>query len=475
MKKDRSINNFDWALFVILILLIFIGWINIYAATFNPDSASMFNLSNRAGRQFLWIIIGILLFLGFLIIDSKFYAFIAYPLYGLSLLILVAVFLFGKEVNGARSWVDIGFLQVQPAEFTKITTALVLAKFMGRHEFSMAKIKHFIVIGAMIIFPVALILVQNDTGSALVFFSLVLMLYRQGMKPIFLIVLSLFVVLFFLVLIFPKFIILLVFLLLFLLAYLLFERKKKNVYVVLPVFAGWFLVFCLIYFFNKKELSDNLFIILFYSIMASLTVLTIVVAVKRLYYLFPFLGILFVTVSFIYIVDFTFYKVLEPHQQKRISILLGLESDPKGAGYNVNQSIISIGSGGFFGKGYLQGTQTKYDFVPEQSTDFIFCTIGEEWGFVGSFIFISIFVLLLWQMLIIAERQRSRFSRVYAYSVVSIFMFHFMLNVGMTLGLMPVIGIPLPFISYGGSSLWTFMLLIALMLRLDMNRNEIIR
>ncbi|MCD6367254.1 MAG: rod shape-determining protein RodA [Bacteroidales bacterium] len=475
MKKNAAIKNFEWPLFLLMLTLIFIGWINIYAASYNPDYPGLTNFSSRAGKQFLWIIVGLTLLFTILIIDSKFFAFISYPLYGLSLVILISVFVFGKEINGAKSWIDLGFLRIQPAEFTKIAVALVLAKYMGRHEFNAKNFKQLVIIAILIMTPVSLVLLQNDTGSALVFFAFMLVLYREGMQPIFLILIASLIVLFFLVLVLPKTFVILGIFLIFLLIYGLSERNKKNIPIVLAVSATILLAWLGFFYFSYHAISGKWFLILLFSVISAIVVFSIIAAIRRLFHFFPLLIILLIFTGFIFVVDYSYHNILEPHQQKRISILLGLESDLKGAGYNVNQSKISIGSGGFAGKGFLQGTQTKYDFVPEQSTDFIFCTIGEEWGFVGSTFFITLFVLLLWRITVIAERQRSRFSRVYAYGILSILAFHFMLNIGMTIGIMPVIGIPLPFISYGGSSLWTFIILVALLLRFDMNRNEIIR
>ena len=475
MKKNAAIKNFEWPLFLLVLALIFIGWINIYAATYNPDYPGLMNFSSRAGKQFLWIIAGLVLLFTILIIDSKFFAFISYPLYGLSLVVLISVFVFGKEINGAKSWVDFGFLRIQPAEFTKIAVALVLAKYMGRHEFNTKNFKQLVTIAILIMAPVLLVLLQNDTGSALVFFAFMLVLYREGMQPIFIILIVSLIVLFFLVLVLPKTFVLLGIFLIFLLIYGFYERNKKNIPIVLVVSAVVFLAWLGFFYFSYHTINGKWFLILLFSVVSAIVVFSVIAAIRRLFYFFPLLLILLIFTGFSFVVDYSYHNILELHQQKRISILLGLESDPKGAGYNVNQSKISIGSGGFTGKGFLQGTQTKYDFVPEQSTDFIFCTIGEEWGFLGSTFFITLFVLLLWRIVVIAERQRSRFSRVYAYGVLSILAFHFMLNIGMTIGIMPVIGIPLPFISYGGSSLWTFIILVALLLRFDMNRNEIIR
>ncbi|HIE16373.1 MAG TPA: rod shape-determining protein RodA, partial [Bacteroidales bacterium] len=283
------------------------------------------------------------------------------------------------------------------------------------------------------------------------------------------------VVLFFLVLLFPKSFVLLGVFIVFFILYILNESNKRNILIFLMILGLWVLLWLLFYKNFNSHISDFWFKVEMLSLLSTALVFGLVLLIRRLTKFLPLIGFFLLFAGFIFVLDYSFYHILEPHQQKRISILLGLQSDPKGVGYNVNQSKIAIGSGGFYGKGFLQGTQTKYNFVPEQSTDFIFCTIGEEWGFIGSTIFILIFVLLLWRIIILAERQRSVFSRVYAYGVLSIFIFHFMLNIGMTIGIMPVIGIPLPFISYGGSSLWTFIILIALLLRFDMNRNEIIR
>jgi len=475
MRKNILIKNFDWFLLLLIVILIFIGWINIYAASYNPELKNILSLSSRPGKQLIWIIVGLILLFIILIIDSKFFSFIAYPLYGLSILILVSVFLFGKEINGAKSWVDFGFLRIQPAEFTKIAVALILAKYLGRHEFNIRKIKYLFVAASFILLPVLLVLMQNDAGSALVFFAFILVFYREGMHPVFFILIIAVVVLFFLVLLFPKSFVLLGVFIVFFILYILNESNKRNILIFLMILGLWVLLWLLFYKNFNSHISDFWFKVEMLSLLSTALVFGLVLLIRRLTKFLPLIGFFLLFAGFIFVLDYSFYHILEPHQQKRISILLGLQSDPKGVGYNVNQSKIAIGSGGFYGKGFLQGTQTKYNFVPEQSTDFIFCTIGEEWGFIGSTIFILIFVLLLWRIIILAERQRSVFSRVYAYGVLSIFIFHFMLNIGMTIGIMPVIGIPLPFISYGGSSLWTFIILIALLLRFDMNRNEIIR
>ncbi len=474
MRRNISgtYKQFDFLLFFMYLALTLFGLINIYSATYTPSHPSLFDFSMRYGKQFVWILAALFLMLVTLLIDSKFFSFIAYPSYIFALLLLVIVFFTAHEVNGARSWIQVGSFRFQPAEFTKVAAALTLAKVMSRQTFDLKRLKDILFVGVIILTPMVLILLQNDTGSALVYTSFVILFYRKGLNTLVVVLLFAFVALFFLILVLPK----------------------------LPVFISLVIIFFLIDYFISKNKREVLLWTLIYLILLTISLLAnyylnlhketylifsvVTAGIMLVYLLYTAINLMssksWLTIIFIgmlaysFSVNYTYNKILEPHQRKRIDVLLGIDSDPLGAGYNVLQSKISIGSGGFWGKGFLQGTQTKYDFVPEQSTDFIFCTIGEEYGFVGSTFFLIFYLLFIVRITYIAERQRSEFSKMYGYAVVSVLFFHFMLNVGMTLGLMPVIGIPLPFISYGGSSLWTFTIMIAILLRLDINRNEII-
>ncbi len=331
---------------------------------------------------------------------------------------LVAVLLVGKEIAGSRSWFQAGSFSLQPSEFAKFATCLALAKYLSTINVDMSKFKTKFVSTFIIIFPALLILLQHDTGSALVFFSLILVLFREGLSGSLLMIGVVIAILFILALLINKFILIGVLAIIAVMVYLLNRDVRKKLIWIIGAF-----------------------------IMAS---------------------------AYIYSVNYAFENVLEPHQKKRINVLIGKEKDIRGAGYNIHQSKIAIGSGGFTGKGFLKGTQTKFDFVPEQSTDFIFCTVGEEWGYIGSFILIILFVGLLIRLIFLAERQRSKFSRIYGYCVASILFFHFAVNIGMTIGLFPVIGIPLPFISYGGSSLWGFTILLFIFIKLDSIRLELL-
>lgn len=420
MREQYSIfQNIDWLIVGLYLILILVGWINIYAAVYNEEHKSILDISQNYGKQLIWIITSLLLALVILIIDGKFFAAFSYPLYLLTIIFLILVLLVGEEIAGSKSWFKIGDFSLQPSEFAKFATNMALAKYLSTLNIKIKHLKTKIISSVILLIPIALILLQNDTGSALVYASFIFVLYREGLSGNILL-LGLFVAL------------------LFILSLLI------SKVILIGMMSGIALLF---FFMSKKRLKNILAII----------------------------GVFVLCAGTIYSVDYVFENVLEPHQKQRINVLLGKETDLKGAGYNVNQSKIAIGSGGLLGKGFLHGTQTKFDFVPEQSTDFIFCTIGEEWGFAGSFIVISLFLVLLIRIINVAERQRSIYSRIYGYGVASILFFHLVINIGMTIGLSPVIGIPLPFLSYGGSSLWAFTILLFIFIRLDSYRLMILR
>jgi len=386
---------------------------------------------------------------------------------------LIGVLILGKEIHGARSWFQIGNFHLQPAEFAKIATSLALAKYLSAYNIKIKSFRATVHILGIILFPALLIVIQPDMGSALVFFTFILVAYREGFPDVILIIGVIMAFLFFLALLVDKFIIFLIIMGLAMLIYWILSRNLKNTFV-----AGMLIVVpaAVLYLISRLDLvSLNRYYILLLAVAVAIPFYLVYAYRKRLRNIYLILLLAAGSSLFTFSVDYVFHNVLKEHQQHRVNILLGIESDPLGLGYNVNQSKIAIGSGGFAGKGFLQGTQTKFDFVPEQSTDFIFCTVGEEWGFIGTSLVVGLFLLLLVRLIKIAERQRSDFSRIYGYGVVSVLFFHFAVNIGMTIGLLPVIGIPLPFFSYGGSSLWAFTILLFIMLRLDATRMELLK
>ncbi|MDY0217134.1 MAG: rod shape-determining protein RodA [Bacteroidales bacterium] len=416
--RQSLFANIDWILVAIYFLLVFIGWINIYAATYTPTSEGIFDFDRNSGKQFLWIMTSMAIALIILLIDAKFYTTFTWIFYGISTILILLVIFIGTEVSGAKSWLGVGNMGIQPSEFAKITVAMALAKYIGESNRNMEQLKVQFVSLLLIFIPALIILFQNDTGSALVFAVFLFVMYREGMPGTILWIGITFIIVFLMTLLFTHWIVI-------------------SAIAVLTLFM---------WFFIRRYRKDVIRLILI-SLLLS---------------------------SFSFGVDYIFDNVLQPHQKSRIEVLIGTETDLRGAGYNVNQSKIAIGSGGFYGKGFLKGTQTKFKFVPEQSTDFIFCTIGEEWGFIGSFLVVALYLFLLIRIILLSERQRSRYSRVYGYGIAGVLFTHFAVNIGMTLGLVPVIGIPLPYISYGGSSLIAFTIMLFIFIKLDMNRKNIV-
>lgn len=419
MREEKGIfKKVDWVMVFIFLFLVIFGWFNIYSAVYNEDHSSIFDLSQRYGKQLIWIGAALLMAMIILMLDPRLFSQFSYLVYAVCIVVLIAVVFLGKEVSGSRSWFQIGGFAIQPAEFAKVGTALAVSKYLSGQDISLNKFRTWFTLGVIIFLPAALILFQKDTGSALVFIAFVIVLYRAGLS-----------------------------------GYLMLGL------LMLPVLGVLSLVM------NKLLLA---------GILLAIAGILFLYTKKRWRHVLIILAVWLASVGLIYSVDYGFDHVLKPHQQERVKVLLRQKTDLKGAGYNVNQSLIAIGSGKLLGKGYLQGTQTKYNFVPEQSTDFIFCTVGEEWGFAGSLVVLALYMWLLVRILAIAERQRSRFSRIYGYCVVSILFFHVIINIGMTLGLVPVIGIPLPFLSYGGSSLWAFTILLFIFVRQDAYRYELV-
>ncbi len=471
MKRDLNIwNRIDKMTIILFLLMIIIGWFNIYAAVFNEERAGMFDFTQRYGKQFIWIVAAIVVAIFVVIIDSRFYFFFSWFIYGALMLILLLVLLFGKEINGAKSWFEFGGFSLQPSEFAKFGTALALAVYLSSKRHDLTRLDVFIPALAIIFLPALLTALQPDMGSTIVYFALFLVLFREGMSPYIFVSGLLMVILFFLTLLINN---LYLTIALIIAAFILLwfaTRKWKLVTVgaaILIFITG--LLYLLDYYVLESIGAE---LVIFISLLLSGAIYAFYFYNKKA--VTAMVIYLFLSGSILYVnsVDYAFNNIIQPHQKDRVNILLGLKSDLHGTGYNVNQSIISIGSGGFLGKGFLKGTQTKFKFVPKQSSDFIFCTVGEEWGFLGSFVVIGMYLAMLLRLIFLAERQRSVFSRIYGYGVVSIIFTHFFINIGMAVGLVPVIGIPLPFFSYGGSSLWGFTILLFIFLRLDASRTE---
>jgi len=469
----RTVNiwsGIDKTAIVLFLLLILMGWINIYAAVYNEEHSGLLDFSQRYGKQFLWIIASLILAVFIVIIDNRFYFFFSWIIYGICMLLLILVVIFGKEINGARSWFEFGSISLQPSELAKFGTALALSSYLNTRKQDLTKLAAIVPASAIIIFPAFLTLLQPDMGSAIVYFSLFLVLFREGMSPYIFVSGLLIIVLFFLTLLTNN--ITLTFALI-IIAFILVWFTTRKWKLVLIGAGIYLLILGTVYLLDHyviKSIGNEL--VIFISLILSGLVYALYIYNKRAISLLIIYLFLIGSITYENTVDYTFNNFLKSHQKERIDILLGFKTDFHGTGYNVNQSIISIGSGGIAGKGFLQGTQTKFKFVPKQSSDFIFCTVGEEWGFLGSGLLIGIYIFLLLRLIILAERQRSGFSRIYGYCVVSILFTHIFLNIGMAIGIVPVIGIPLPFLSYGGSSLWGFTILLFIFLRLDASRTE---
>jgi rod shape determining protein RodA len=407
--------------------MVALGWVSVYAASYSPDTptpGSLFgNLSFQElmafswFKQILWIGTAVVLIVVLLIIDYKAYDTFAFALYGGMVLLLLVTLLIARPIAGSRSWLELGPVRLQPAEFAKFTTALAVSRFMASINLRQQNFRDQAVLAGLTLLPPLLILVSNETGQALVFGAFLLAYFREGMSPLILLILAAAGLILILALLVPK----------------------------IWLVGAFTLILALVLAFNPRVVRHHLPVSL---------------------------GVWAVVIGMVFGVDFFFNNVLQPHQRKRIEVLINPSADPLGVGWNVTQSKIAIGSGGFMGKGFLQGTQTKFDFVPEQSTDFIFCTVGEEWGWLGTSLVIILFVALLWRIVYVAERQKSVFGRTYGYCVASVFFVHFAINIGMTIGLAPVVGIPLPLFSYGGSSLWSFTTLLFILLGIDAYRKQ---
>ncbi|HIZ87511.1 MAG TPA: rod shape-determining protein RodA [Candidatus Coprenecus pullistercoris] len=476
MSPGRTIyTKIDWILTACYLALAVFGWLNIYASTYSEGTEGMFSLATRSGNQLIWIgIASVTAFIILFVLNSRLWKSISWPLYGLTVALLVAVLLFGHEVNGSKSWLTLpGGFAIQPSEFSKITTALCLARIMDGYGFNLSNTRDFLKIMAVIGAPMALIALEPDIGTILVYCSLAFMLYREGLPGKILAAVGFAILLFLLTLKFSPFVSLLtaagtVGLLL---ACRLRHPFRAVLILAASITAAAFLPALLRLAADRltADLPAPEYWIL--AIILAVMIAGVIFCMKKRIkgWSRPVLT-LAVSAALIFSVDVIFHNVLKPHHRDRIENLLGISDDPMGAGYNVNQSKIAIGSGGLTGKGFLQGTQTKFNFVPEQSTDFIFCTIGEEWGFLGSVSVLAIFLIMIARIIQTAERQKNRGVRVYGYCTASYIFMHVFVNVGMTIGIMPVVGIPLPLISYGGSSFLSFTILLFIYIRLDLER-----
>lgn len=465
MSRRSLVARLDWLSILLFLVLVLLGWLNIYSAEGNEVQASIFSFARRSGLQFLWIAAALLLAVFVLLIDARAYYVLAYYIYALGALSLVLVLLFGEEVNGSRSWLALGSMRLQPTEFTKFATALALARLMGRFNFHLNTPRSWALVLLILMLPVGLIVLQNDIGSALVYSAFIIVLYREGMPSWTLLLMGLVVLLFFLELLYDRLYILMGVLAGALLFYSVVTRAPRRVLRMLAILAMAVLVCYVAREFWHLDFPVY-FVLLWPALLCTVVFMVwALLARQRSALNLGWVVLLCVATSFS--VDYVFHNILDTHHQRRINDMLGIESDLQGWGYNVNQSKIAIGSGGWLGKGYLQGTQTKYSFVPEQSTDFIFCTVGEEWGFLGGAVMIGLFLTLILRIFMLAERQKEPFHRIYGYGVGAVFLFHTAINIAMTIGLFPVIGIPLPFFSYGGSSLWAFTVMLFIFLRFD--------
>lgn len=469
-RRDYTFfKKLDWWSVASYVILVLIGWLSIFSAVYDPQHGQIFDTTQRYGMQMIWIFGAWFLAVVILLIPARIYALFSNLIYFIGLLFLIMVLALGVERGGSSSWLVLGPVHFQPAEMTKVFVAIGLAGIMSRPHFHLKTWRGLLQVAAMILIPAGLILLEKEAGLALVLSAFIIVLYREGL-PGWIPVTGIVAIILFLVSIIwnPLYVLWLCASICFIIGFLLAGRKTP-VLITLVSFAGaYFLIPLLL-----GLLSFDLFARLkphqwFLLLTAPLVIILLIIAFRRrIMYLKTLLLGFISSIILIFSVGYVFNNILKPHQRARIETLLGIDNDVYGSGYNVYQSKVAIGSGGFVGKGFLQGTQTKYNFVPEQSTDFIFCSIGEEWGFLGAFLVIILYMFLLLRIIQMAERQRHPFGRIYGYGVASCFFFHVFINIGMTIGVTPVIGIPLPFISYGGSSLWTFTLLLFILLKMD--------
>lgn len=468
----------DWFTILLYVVMIVAGWFSICGASYEFDNVGLFDLAGRPGSQLLWMGLSVVLIFVILMLESDFFDVFAYLIYAVVIVLLVATIFLAPNIKGSHSWLVLGPIRLQPAEFAKFATALAVARFMNGYGFKLTTVKNFSLTLLFIFLPMVCILLQKETGSALVYLAFFLMLYREGMSG-YILLAGVSAVLFFVT--GMKYaevtagvtpvgeLIVSCMILCITMGLVWVERKDRR---TLQVLMGATAVAFLGGYVASLFVPVN-FAWISIGLVVFATLYLVGMSLKNWVPHYALTGLFaLLSVGFLFSVNYVFNDILEPHQQIRIKVSLGLEDDPSGAGYNVNQSKIAIGSGGLLGKGFLNGTQTKLKYVPEQDTDFIFCTVGEEQGFIGASLVLVLFAVFILRLIVLAERQGDTFGRVYGYSVASIFFFHLAINVGMVTGLTPVIGIPLPFFSYGGSSLWGFTILLFIFLRLDASRKE---
>lgn len=469
--SDRGIKkSVDWALVVTYLLLIIIGWVNIYASIHSDGPASIFDYNFRSGKQFVWILTALgLAALILFVVNAQLWESASIPLYLGVLCLLVAVIFLGVEVKGSRSWFEFGPIRFQPAEVSKITTSLLLATLMSQVNFRITRFKDFLLTALILGIPMVVILAESETGSALVYVGFIFVMYREGFSGWWIFCIGMAALLFILTLTASPYVSILVLAGVLLLCNGL---ESNKIGVAFWIFSGVLLILCLLPWIFGKFSPESfvskinpLYILVGICVAAVLYLMIVGYRSRHRFLSMSALGLI-AGMALVFSTEFIFNNILQDHQRKRIEVLLGMKEDPAGVGYNVNQSMIAIGSGGLHGKGFLGGTQTSFGFVPEQSTDFIFCTVGEEWGFIGCFVVIALYVFLILRIISDAEKSRKAFTRIYGYCVASCIFMHLFINIGMTIGLMPVIGIPLPLLSYGGSSLWAFTVLIFIFIAL---------
>jgi rod shape determining protein RodA len=469
--SDRGIKkSVDWALVVTYLLLILIGWVNIYASIHSDGPASIFDYNFRSGKQFVWILTALgLAALILFVVNAQLWESASIPLYLGVLCLLVAVIFLGVEVKGSRSWFEFGPIRFQPAEVSKITTSLLLATLMSQVNFRITRFKDFLLTALILGIPMVVILAESETGSALVYVGFIFVMYREGFSGWWIFCIGMAALLFILTLTASPYVSILVLAGVLLLCNGLASNK---IGVAFWIFSGVLLILCLLPWIFGKFSPESfvskinpLYILVGICVAAVLYLMIVGYRSRHRFLSMSALGLI-AGMALVFSTEFIFNNILQDHQRKRIEVLLGMKEDPAGVGYNVNQSMIAIGSGGLHGKGFLGGTQTTFGFVPEQSTDFIFCTVGEEWGFLGCLVVISLYVFLISRIIMDAEKSREAFTRIYGYCVASCIFMHLFINIGMTIGIMPVIGIPLPLLSYGGSSLWAFTVLIFIFIAL---------
>ena len=470
--SDRGVKqSIDWKLVISYLLLILIGWVNIYASIHSSEPSSIFDFNVRSGKQFVWILTALALALLILFaVNPRFWESSALPLYLFVLVLLVVVIFVSKDVKGSHSWFEFGPVKFQPAEISKITTSLLLATLMSQTNYRVTRFKDFMMTALIIGIPMLVILAESETGSALVYVGFLFVMYREGFSGWWIFSIIAAILLFILTLTASPYVSLLTLLGLVAIAGAIGSGQIGHLF---WINLGILVVMSLLPLLFRKVVNPEsflagikpMYILLGVSVVSIASLFIKGYRERKAHLSLSALAII-AGIALVFSTDFIFNNILQDHQRKRIEVLLGMKEDPSGVGYNVNQSMIAIGSGGFKGKGFLNGTQTTFGFVPEQSTDFIFCTVGEEWGFIGCLVVILLYVFMIWRIIIDAEKSREAFTRIYGYCVASCIFMHLFINIGMTIGLMPVIGIPLPLLSYGGSSLWAFTVLIFIFIAL---------